>query len=231
MIRDSIPIGQAFGKSVEHYDAWVKIALPDYNDIFSIAMELIPFDCEEHIKVLDLGAGTGLFSWHVLSRYPKGTFVLVDVSEKMLKAAKIRFQAYSEQFQYRVDDYRNIQDSASCDLVISSLSIHHLLDDEKWGLFRRIYTLLKPSGLFINIDQIRGETPAVEELYWKTWLKQIREKGATEEQIQASIERRKAYDKDALLIEQLNWLKEAGFDDVDCVYKNYFIGVFMAVKK
>ena len=216
---------------MEHYDAWVKIALPDYNDIFSIAMELIPFDCEEHIKVLDLGAGTGLFSWHVLSRYPKGTFVLVDVSEKMLKAAKIRFQAYSEQFQYRVDDYRNIQDSASCDLVISSLSIHHLLDDEKWGLFRRIYTLLKPSGLFINIDQIRGETPAVEELYWKTWLKQIREKGATEEQIQASIERRKAYDKDALLIEQLNWLKEAGFDDVDCVYKNYFIGVFMAVKK
>jgi tRNA (cmo5U34)-methyltransferase len=62
-------------------------------------------------------------------------------------------------------------------------------------------------------------------------LEKVRERGGSEEQIQASIERRTRYDKDALLVEQIKWLKEAGFVDVDCVYKNYFIGVFMGMKR
>ena len=55
-------IGQTFDESVEYYDAWVKIAIPSYDEIFSIAKKLIPFATHDRIEVLDLGAGTGLFS-------------------------------------------------------------------------------------------------------------------------------------------------------------------------
>jgi tRNA (cmo5U34)-methyltransferase len=68
-------------------------------------------------------------------------------------------------------------------------------------------------------------------LYWTTWLDKVRRNGATEEQIQASIQRRVAYDQDAPLADQLEWLRDAGFADVDCIYKNYFIGVFRAAKR
>jgi hypothetical protein len=33
-----------------------------------------------------------------------------------------------------------------------------------------------------------------------------------------------------LLADQINWLKQAGFSDVDVVYKNFFLGVFLAIK-
>jgi len=226
-----VKIGQTFDESVEYYDEWVKIALPCYDEIFSIAKELIPFATDARIEVLDLGAGTGLFSMHVLQKYPNAAFVLYDVAPKMLDIARERFRKSPSQFQYIVDDYRYFQSSKRFDIVVSSLSIHHLTDSEKKALFKRAYTALSNKGVFINIDQIRGPTPSLQELYWTKWLEKVREKGAAEEKISESIQRRRTYDKDALLTEQLQWLKDAGFANVDCIYKNYFIGVFVATKQ
>jgi tRNA (cmo5U34)-methyltransferase len=226
-----VKIGQTFDESVEYYDEWVKIALPCYDEIFSVAKELVPFATDARIEVLDLGAGTGLFSMHVLQKYPNAAFVLYDVAPKMLNVARERFRESASQFQYILDDYRYFQSSKRFDLVVSSLSIHHLTDSEKKALFKRVYTALSNKGVFINVDQIRGPTPSLQELYWTKWLKKVREKGAAEEKISESIQRRVTYDKDALLTEQLQWLRDAGFANVDCIYKNYFIGVFVATKQ
>lgn len=108
--------------------------------------------------------------------------------------------------------------------------IHHLADDEKQRLFARIFRMLRKPGVFLNLDQIRGETPDLQRLYWQQWLAHVRRAGATEAEIQASIKRRQEYDRDALLADQLGWLKAAGFASVDCVYKHYFVGVFLAMK-
>ena len=224
-------IDQAFDASAEYYDRWVKKAIPGYEDVFAVAAELIPFDQDTPIAVLDLGAGTGLFSQHVLARYPRAKFVLCDVAAQMLEIAQERFRDRADQFQYIVDDYRHLQGWGDFHLVISSLSIHHLADQEKKELFGRILALLRDKGVFINIDQIKGPTPALQELYWTTWLDKVRRNGATEEQIQASIQRRVTFDQDALLADQLQWLCDAGFVNVDCIYKNYFVGVFHAVKR
>ncbi|MBN1267762.1 MAG: class I SAM-dependent methyltransferase [Anaerolineales bacterium] len=208
----------------------MKKALPNYADIFNTAVSLIPFDTSKEIDVLDLGAGTGLFSKHVLDKYLRANFVLYDVAEKMLEVAQERFRQQPRQFKVIVGDYRELQVNQEFDLVISSLSIHHLTDEEKARLFCSVYDLLRKDGVFINIDQIRGETAYLRDLYWENWLARVRRVEASEERIQESINRRTKYDRDAPLWHQLQWLKEAGFVNVDCVYKNYFVGVFFASK-
>lgn len=223
-------IGDAFDESVAYYDEWIKIALPDYDAIFSVAKDLIPFGLDENIDVLDLGAGTGLFSQHLLEKYPQARFKLIDVAEEMLAIGRERFKDKIEQFQFVVDDYRKIDFAAEFDLVVSSLSIHHLTDEEKQDLFRKIYTALCEGGVFINVDQVKGPTLNLQEIYWSDWLAKIRARGVDEMRIQESIARRKAYDQEAPLTDQLQWLVDAGFVDVDCVYKNYFMGVFYAVR-
>ncbi len=223
-------IEKTFNRTISYYDDWMRKALPNYHDIFATAQELIPFDTARPIDVLDLGAGTGLFSKHVLEKYPNGRFVLVDLAEKMIEVARNRFSDYREQFNYSIADYNKIEGSRKFDLVISSLSIHHLTHENKRTLFKSIHRILRSGGLFINIDQIRGETPALAEIYWNHWLQQVNKAEQSAERIRESIKRRKDYDIDAGLIEQLGWLKEAGFNDVDCIYKNFFVGVFFAVK-
>jgi tRNA (cmo5U34)-methyltransferase len=229
--RSRVTIEEAFNDSIEYYDDWMEKALPNYADLFGTAIELIPFEPGAPIDVLDLGAGTGLFSKHVLGKYPKANFMLYDLAEKMLGVARKRFEKNAQQFQYTVRDFRKIQGAQEYDLIISSLSIHHLEDEEKRKLFGRIYTLLRKGGIFLNVDQIRGGTDYLRELYWNHWLTQVRRAGFSEERIQESIGRRIPYDRDALLGDQLHWLKDVGFGNVDCVYKNFFVCVFLAVKE
>lgn len=223
-------IGEAFNESVAYYDDWVEKALPCFDELFSVAVEVIPYPVLAELKVLDLGAGTGLFSSWVFNRYKRSQFTLVDVADKMLGISKKRFSPSGEQFSYITADYRSGIPDDSFDLIISSLSIHHLDDNEKQELFKNIFSHLKIGGVFINVDQIKGPSRHFQELYWNTWLSKVRESGAGEEQIQDSIARRTAFDQDATLADQVQWLYDAGFEKVDCVYHHYFIGVFYAEK-
>jgi len=223
-------VGKAFDDSVEYYDRWMKIALPRYDELFSIAVDLIPFESDQTITVLDLGAGTGLFSYHVWKKFSNGKFTLYDIASKMLDVARLRFQGLSGEFLFEEIDHRNLKGLQQFDVVVSSLSIHHLDQDEKRKFFSAIQRVLREGGVFINVDQIKGPTKLLRELYWSNWLDHVRGQDASEEQIQASIERRKAYDKDDLLVDQLRWLADAGFSQVDLIYKHYFMGVFFAQK-
>jgi len=223
-------IDDAFNSSVDYYDEWIRKAVPGYDALFTVSRELIPFPPEAVVEVLDLGAGTGLFSKQVLEQCPKARFVLWDVADRMLDTARERFRAFPAQFSYVADDYRNLPETGSFDLVISSLSIHHLADEEKRALFRRVFRVLREPGMFLNIDLVKGPTPYLEELYCADWYEKMRRAGAPEEEIRAGIERRNAYDRDALMEDQLRWLSEAGFSDADCVYRNYKMGLFLGLK-
>jgi tRNA (cmo5U34)-methyltransferase len=223
-------VEQAFNQSAGYYDAWMRKALPGYADIFASAQEIVPFSTEKAIRVIDLGAGTGLFSEFILQRFPKAQFTLIDLAGRMLDVARMRFQAHGEQFKFVEGDIRSLGEYSDADLVISSLAIHHLDDEEKRALFMAVYSALNENGAFINVDQIKGPSLSLQSLYWQTWLNKVRKNGASEEQIQSSIQRRTTYDRDALMTDQLWWLKEAGFASVDVIYKNYFIGVFYAAK-
>lgn len=223
-------IEEAFNETVDYYDGWIRKAVPGYEELFAAAMELIPFPSDQPVDVLDLGAGTGLFALQVLGKCPLGRFVLWDVADRMLDMARHRFRDSPQQFRFVVDDYRNLGNAGSFDMVVSSLSIHHLEDCEKRELFCRIHDILRERGVFINIDLVRGPTPALEEFYCNNWFEKMRLAGATEEEIRAGKERRNAFDRDALLNDQLAWLKEAGFTQVDCVYRNFKMGLFLGVK-
>jgi tRNA (cmo5U34)-methyltransferase len=223
-------IAQAFDASVDYYDDWMRKALPSYAGIFAAALEQIPFENDASIRVLDLGAGTGLFSWHILQEYPLAKFTLSDLAPKMLEIARKRFTLYPGHFTYRVEDYRQMSADQKFDLVISSLSIHHLSHEDKRALFARIHALLEEDGLFLNIDQVWGPTDYWQARNWDQWLERVRQNGASEEQIVASIKRRKEFDCEASLTDQLQWLGQAGFSQVDCVFKHAFIGVFCAFK-
>jgi tRNA (cmo5U34)-methyltransferase len=225
-----VTVDQAFDQAAAYYDGWVRKALPNYDELFLAATELIPFSTDASVDVLDLGAGTGLFSWWILRKLPRARFLLVDLAPRLMSIAQSRFKDNADQFQFVEGDYRHLDYSRQFDLVISSISVHHLDDDEKQTLFGKIHGALRSGGLFINVDQIKAPTTKLQELYWSNWLKSVRKRGGTEEEIRNSIRRRKQFDRDAPLVDQLRWLENAGFDDVDCIYKTWFIGVFCAHK-
>ena len=224
-------IEEFFNRSADYYDDWLRKAVPYYDQVFATAVELIPFDTKDEIRVLDLGAGTGLFAWHVIRRFPQARLVLYDISSQMLDVARERFAELEDRVSVVEADYLRLDALDTYDAVVSSFSIHHLAHVDKQRLFSLAYRALKSSGAFINIDQIQAPTPDLMDLYWYGWLEKVRSAGADEEQVQESIRRRRKLDNDATLSDQLRWLADAGFTDVDCIYKHYFIGVLYGRKQ
>ena len=224
-------IEEFFNRSADYYDDWLRQAVLYYDQVFATAVELIPFDPKDEILVLDLGAGTGLFSWHVMQRFPRASFVLYDISQRMLDVARERFGESKNRVSIVETDYLGLDAIDTYDAIISSFSIHHLAHADKQRLFSLAYRALKPSGAFINIDQIQAPTPGLMDLYWYGWLEKVRSAGADEAQVQESIRRRRKLDNDATMSDQLRWLADAGFADVDCIFKHYFIGVFYGRKQ
>jgi len=76
---------------------------------------------------------------------------------------------------------------------------------------------------------VLGTSPEEEEAYQSKWETEVSALGATEQIIEDAKIRMKE-DQNALLEDQLNWLKESGFAEVKCWYQNGRFAVFGGLK-
>jgi tRNA (cmo5U34)-methyltransferase len=111
------------------------------------------------------------------------------------------------------------------DAVVSALAIHHLTDADKAALYRRVHERLRPGGVFVNAEQVAGPTTALDSAYASQWRVHTAALGASEADLREADERM-ALDLPAPVDAQCQWLREAGFVDVDCFFKSWRFAVF-----
>lgn len=214
-----------FDATAATYDPARRKLIPCFDRFYAAAVELLPLDAA---RVTDLGAGTGLLAAFLRQRLPSAHLHLIDVSEKMLAQARSRL-AEDPRVTTEVSDYTMAPLPLEQDVIASALSIHHLEDEAKRGLFSRVFEALRPGGIFVNADQIAGPTPGLERKYPQRWLAAVKAAGASEQQIKDSLFRQRE-DRRAPVEDQLRWLREARFAAVDCWFKDGSFAVMTAVR-
>ena len=218
-------IREVFDRSAQTYDRARRQLVPCFDDFYEALVSQLPFETGASLRILDLGAGTGLLSLFVSERFPNADLVLMDASPEMLRRARERFADRLDRFELVVADFSKELPPGRYDAVVSALAIHHLDDDAKPALFRRVGDVLSGGGVFIDADQVCGATPEIEAGYHRTWLRQVRERGVQDVDLRAALERMKE-DRMAPLESHLSWLTEAGFEGVDCWYRSFNFAVF-----
>lgn len=221
-------VKKIFDAGAARYDAQRRNVIPCFDDLYDTAIALIPFKVDDPFTALDLGAGTGLLTSLTLGKFPRAQLTVVDISEKMLEKAKIRFQG-NPRVRFMMMDYASTPLPGEFDLVISALSIHHLFDSEKKALFHEIYQALTPGGTFIHAELVKGATDYSERFCKNAWLDHLQKADLTEEQLTVIMDRM-TYDRTTRLETQLGWLTRAGFEDVDCYYRYYNFAVYAGRK-
>ncbi|BBH24462.1 SAM-dependent methyltransferase [Paenibacillus baekrokdamisoli] len=224
-IRDEVR--RNFDKVAQEYDGQRRKLIPCFDDFYQAGVSMAESNTISP-TILDLGAGTGLFSSLLLQRYPGAKVTLIDISEKMMEVTRLRLQGFNT-ITYVVDDYTNYTSSEKFDIIISALSIHHLSDADKLKLYNNTYSNLKDTGVFINADQVLGHTPFIESLYKEDWRNKVEVSGLSRDELDSAYERTQL-DRMAPLHTQLDWLQQIGFSDVDVVYK-YFNFVVLYGRK
>jgi hypothetical protein len=124
--------------------------------------------------------------------------------------------------------------SGCFDAILSGLAIHHLPHDRKRELYREIFTLLSDGGLFLNLEHVSSPTPRGEEISNDAMTEHLylrrRERGeeVTPEQVRRDFLERpdRAANILASVEEQCGWLRDIGFQDVDCFWKYFELAIF-----
>lgn len=216
-------IKEHFEGDAETYESHVRKFVPFYQEQNEMMMDLLPFERTAEIRVADLGAGPGVLSEMVLKRFPRSRVLVFDLVEKMVNLAREKLDPFSERVEYQVGDLVSDDFGDGFNLVISGLAIHHLEDEEKRSLFRRIHAALRSGGLFLNRDIVSGATERLSATYENLWRLYVRSMG---EDDAALMERYHAEDIPASLEDQLVWLRQAGFSDVACHWQRLNFAIY-----
>ncbi|MBO7718651.1 MAG: class I SAM-dependent methyltransferase [Methanosphaera sp.] len=207
----------AFNNAADNYDTNRKEIIPHMDVYYQTAVELTKkFN---NPSILDLGAGTGILTELLHQSHPQSRITLVDMSANMLDKAKNKFNNI-DNFTYIEDNYLTMDFKDNYDIIISSLSIHHLNDKEKYTLYRKIYQHLNNQGVFINADEVIAPTDTLEKLYVEKETTHLLKQDLTNDEKEEILYRR-TLDTPSTLKDNLTWLDDIGYENVDVIYKYY----------
>lgn len=181
---------------------------------------LIPRAEGKPVRVLDVGGGYGAVTAEVLDELPGSVVVLHDYSEAMLAVARKRLARFGDRVTYHLADMSKPGWTAGLgapfDAAVSALAIHNLGEPE---LIRRVYrdilTVLRPGGCLFNLDILFPGGPGLADLYRRDPTRDPRWD---------------VYINAAGLQAHLGWLRDAGFAEADCVWKDLEAGLLWGLR-
>jgi tRNA (cmo5U34)-methyltransferase len=204
----------------------------DRRILFDFACDLVPFEPDAHIRVLDIGAGYGAFSAAVLERFPNATAIGLDLSEPMMAVGREHMARFGDRFAYHVGDFSRgelpVDLPGPFDAVVASASMFHLPSEAKPRIYAAVFEVLNPGGCFFNVEPV---APANKEMHawYEEWSERERRRSADRQespnQHASMVEHHFAsaahrqYHHIETEANQLALLRAAGFIRVDCFYK------------
>ena len=118
--------------------------------------------------------------------------------------------------------------------IVSGFSIHHQTDEKKRAIYRDAFEVLRPGGIFLNLEHVASASPWGAERFDEHFIDALcvfherTGSGKTREQVAQEYVRRpdKAANILAPVEDQCGWLREIGFVDVDCWLKVFELALF-----
>lgn len=211
------------------YRSLSSYAVPERERQVDIATALVRATTAEG-DALDLCCGEGLLTAALLAALPDARVLAFDGSDSMLAATAERAGAPGRLTTRRIDladpGWRRFERPLRA--VVSSLAVHHLDGPEKRALFADLHAALAPGGVFVLADVIRPATRAGDAVAAAMWDEETRRRALALDGTLAGYDafveadwnhfHRDApdpLDKPSSVAEHVDWLREAGFADVD----------------
>ncbi len=217
-IRDNI--ANEFDEFSKDYTNDMVKCVPYYNELILNFITCLP-PAFKPTTILDLGCGNGNVTDCILKKFPDSQYTLLDASQEMLTLCQQRFKNhdmdyvafYFNDFEFKHGHY---------DFIVAGFSLHHCSSEDKKDLFRKIYLSLKPFGIFSFSDlMINKNNPKHPELIrqWKTFVSKNYENNEKWEWL---MEHYNEFDKPDNHIDQLAWLRKAGFKHFNSISKEKY---------
>ncbi len=224
-------------KLVKYVDG-VRQFFPLASDQLEVISRIINKFNPEVRTFLDLGCGDGFMGRYILRLFPEASGIFLDISEAMIdRARELNSQRNAD---FIVQDFGepgwqdSLTGSKKFDLIISGYAIHHIDNHLKKRLYKDIFDLLNPGGLFLNLEHVSSPSLPINEMFNELFLDCMSDYHKSINDPRSSGEIKSIYDDpEHKRINQLEsvelqceWLKNTGFVNVDCYLKIFELALF-----
>jgi tRNA (cmo5U34)-methyltransferase len=215
-----------FNDESSEFDEIIQKLIPYYNEMVEAISESILADANKNLDVLDLGCGTGTIARAIKIKYPNAHITCLDIAENMIEMAKCKMNSFND-IEYIVSGFSDYKFNRTYDVIVSSLALHHLADDKGKKIFYgKCFANLNNNGCFYNADVVLGSSDKLQDLYLSKWIEYMNRK-INKDEIQSKwMVTYKQEDHPAKLSDQLKWLQELGFRELDVIWKYYNFAVY-----
>ena len=217
-----------------------RAAIPMAQEQIGVMMSILKMREQPIERFMDLGCGDGILGAAILGEYPSAHGVFIDFSGSMLEQAREQLKDYADQLAFENLDYGEptwvdrMQAEAPFDAIVSGYSIHHQPDARKRQVYAEIFSMLKPDGWFVNVEHVSSAAQLnidLFEIHYVTARYAIEQRaGGTHTFEQLAEEYKTRPDKAANILAptelQCEWLREIGYEQVDCYFRIYELAIF-----
>ena len=136
-----------YSKIAIFYD--IILWLNGYRRAVDFIAQRLPFNVNDELRVLDAGAGTGLYSMAMLKRFPKAYVVAFDLNLNMVKRMEDNFDknGFKDRTSVYMGDITKDVDGKDFDLIITGGVLEYV---SVFETVKHLKGYLKKGGYFLN---------------------------------------------------------------------------------
>ena len=227
-------------KLTEDYLEGVRGGIPLAETQIEVIIRIIKSWVPKLHTFLDMGCGDGVLGRQLLEEWPDSEGIFMDFSEPMISSAKEKCEIYKNRCSIILQDYsednwlESVRDKIPVDVVISGFSIHHHEDEKKYSIYKDIFDILKPGGVFLNLEHVASPNPKIEKLFDEAFVDglyayHVRSGGKEKRKDIANKfynREDKVLNKLTMVEKQVDWLRDIGFINTDCFFKLFELALF-----
>jgi len=223
-----------YNSSAASYDAYIREIVPSHDKMQNIIIEALSYRVSNKISTLiELGVGTGMLAFNLLSKINIEQYIGYEISDRLFHLAQARLSIFSSLIDLRNKDFVTAKFNNEAAAIVSTMTFHYLSNEAKRVVFGKIYKASKNNGLVIIGDRVISRNNFLQSIFkkrmetsWdettKNWSQKIRNSHNTAEDPK---------EEPWYLEDQLEWLRKAGFSDVECIWRDFNYCVFWGIKR
>lgn len=214
------------------FDDMVKRSVPFYDEVARILLSLAKHYCASGSKIYDIGCSTGstllLLSQNI--KYPLN-LVGIDNSESMIIRAKEKLSLSKSEDRKQVYCQSALDfDYEDASLVICNYTLQFISVRERKKLLSKIYSGLCKGGMFFLSEKIRYSDAEMQEAITAIYEEYKLSKGYSQNEIERKKESLENVLVPVTLEEQIAWLKDCGFHNIEVAFKWHCFVSLVAIK-
>jgi ubiquinone/menaquinone biosynthesis C-methylase UbiE len=213
--------------------------IPKFHEAHGIMTALLDFQATREVRFVDLGCGFGDLSKALLMNFLRATVFGIDNKAELIASARASLSEFDSRFIGFERDMTTVswvEGLAPLDAVVSSFTLDYLTFPQHEKIVAEAFELLSPMGRWISCEFYQSHDPRVNRVFHDLEIQFVQNSVRAGHLSHDQIDR---IAKSLLLRKQhyvcgldskIEWMKKAGFQNVDVPWRFLNLAVVSGVK-